>query len=98
MFVARIIFAELVGAGAVALNVFWVLTLTVCAVTIHLLRTIFCDSGHMQNERERPDMKRKYINTTKAQGKESELTTLISEVGGGTNIQRKLTHVVRCKL
>ena len=35
-------------------------------------------------------MKRKYRNTDKAQWKESELTTLISEMGGGQN---KETHV-----
>jgi len=34
-------------------------------------------------------MKRKYMNTDKAQRNEPELTTLISEVGGGTNMQSK---------
>jgi len=51
-----------------------------------LLRTIFFDSGHLQHERERPDMERKYMNTDKGQWKEPEFTTLISEVGGGRNI------------
>jgi len=32
-----------------------------------MLRTIFFDSGHLQCERERPDMKRKYMNCDKAQ-------------------------------
>ena len=40
-----------------------------------LLQTILFHSGHLQNERERPDMKRKYRNSDKAQRKEPELTT-----------------------
>ena len=40
-----------------------------------LLRTILFDSGHLQHERERPDMERKYMNSDKAQRKEPELTT-----------------------
>jgi len=35
-------------------------------------------------------MKRKYMNTDNAQWKEPELTTLISEVGGGTNMQARV--------
>ena len=53
------------------------------------LRTIFFDSGHRQHERERPDVERKCMNSDKSQWKEPELTTLISQVGGGTNVQRK---------
>ena len=33
-------------------------------------------------------MKQKYMNTDNAQWKEPELTTLISEVGGSTNMQQ----------
>jgi len=32
-------------------------------------------SGHLQHERERPDMERKYMNSDKAQRKEPELAT-----------------------
>jgi len=32
-------------------------------------------------------MKRKYMNTDNAQWKEPEFTTLVSEVGGSTNMQ-----------
>jgi len=48
--------------------------------------------GHLQNERERPDMERKHMNSDKAQRKEPELAT----DGGGTNIQSKqacLLHI-----
>jgi len=37
--------------------------------TPRLLRTIFFDSGHLQHERERPDMERKYMNSDKANEK-----------------------------
>jgi len=37
----------------------------------------------MQNDHK---MKRKYMNSDKVQWKEPELTTFISEVGGGANI------------
>jgi len=40
-----------------------------------LLRTILFCSGHLQHKRERPDMKRKYINSDKVQRKKPELTT-----------------------
>ena len=40
-------------------------------------------------------MKRKYMNTDKAHWKELELPTLISEVGGGTNVQSKQAHVLQ---
>jgi len=59
---------------------------------------MFCDSRHQLNEHEMPDMKRKYTNTNEAQWKDPELTTLTNEVGGGTNIQGKQTHVVHYKL
>jgi len=55
---------------------------------------IFCDSDHLQNKHEMPDMKRKYMNTDKVQWKEPELTTLVGEVVGGTNIQNKQAHVL----
>jgi len=42
-------------------------------------------------------MKRKYMNTGKVQWKEPELTTLISEVGGGTNMQSKQARVLQYK-
>ena len=42
-------------------------------------------------------MKRKYMNTDKTQRKEPELTTLISEVGGGTNMQSKSARVLEYK-
>jgi len=35
----------------------------------------FCDSDQLQNEHQRPDMKRKYMNTDKAQWNKPELTT-----------------------
>jgi len=56
-----------------------------------LLRMIVFDWGHLRNERARPDVERKYMDTDKVRCKEPELTTLIREVGGGTNIQSKLT-------
>jgi len=37
--------------------------------------TILFYSGHLQRERERPDMERNYMNSDKTQRKESELTT-----------------------
>jgi len=40
-------------------------------------------------------MKQKYMNTYKAQWKEPELTTLISEVGGGAYVQSKQAHVLQ---
>jgi len=49
-----------------------------------------CDSGHLQNERERLEMERKYIDTDKAHWKDPEFTTVMSEVDSGTNIQSKL--------
>ena len=58
---------------------------------------IFCYSGHLQNERERPDMKRKHMNTNKAQWKEPELTASVNEVDGGTNVQSKQAHVLQYK-
>jgi len=60
-----------------------------------LLRTILCCSSHLQHKRERRDMERKLMNTDKAQWKDPELTTLISEVGGGTNIQSKQAHLLQ---
>jgi len=42
-------------------------------------------------------MKRKYTNTDKTQWKEPELTTLISEVGSGTNMQAKPARVLQYK-
>jgi len=38
-------------------------------------------------------MERKYVSSDMAQRKEPELTNLISEVGGGTNIQSKQAHL-----
>ena len=38
------------------------------------------------NSTRKANMKRKYMNTENAQWKELELTTLISEVGGSTNM------------
>jgi len=43
------------------------------------------------------NMKRKYMNTDNAQWKELELTTLISEVGGSTNMQSKQARVLHYK-
>jgi len=43
------------------------------------LNDMFC-SGHLQHEHKRLDMKRKYVNSYKAQRKEPELTTYF-EVG-----------------
>ena len=42
-------------------------------------------------------MKRKYVNTDKTQWKEPELTTLVSEVGGSTNMQSKPARVLHYK-
>jgi len=56
---------------------------------------MFFNSSLLQHEREKPDMERQYIKT-RPQRKEPELTTLISEVGGRTNIQSKHTSV-QCK-
>jgi len=42
-------------------------------------------------------MKRKYMNSDKAQRQEPVLITLISEVGGGTNLQSKQAHVLQYK-
>ena len=43
------------------------------------------------------NMKRKYMNTDNAQWKEPELTTLISEVGGSTNMQSMQARVLQYK-
>jgi len=43
-------------------------------------------------------MKQKYMNNDKAQWKEPKLTTLISEVGGGTNMQNKQAHILQCEV
>jgi len=40
-------------------------------------------------------MKRKYMNTDNTQWNEPELTTLISEVGGGTNMQSMQARVLQ---
>jgi len=40
-------------------------------------------------------MKRKYVNTDNAKWKEPELTTLISEVGGSTNMQCMQARVLQ---
>jgi len=42
-------------------------------------------------------MKQKHVNTDKTQWKEPALTTLISEVGGGTNMQSKPARVLHYK-
>ena len=42
-------------------------------------------------------MKRKYINTDKAQWKEPELTTLISEMDDSTNMQIMQARVLQYK-
>jgi len=51
-----------------------------------LLTTVF-DSGHLQHKGEKPDMERKYLNSNKAQCINPQLTTIISEMCGGTNMQ-----------
>jgi len=43
-------------------------------------------------------MKRKYLNTDNAQWKEPDLTTLISEVGGGTHMQSKQACFLQYKV
>ena len=40
---------------------------------------------------------KKILENDKAQSKDPELTTLFSEVGGGTNVQSKQAHVPQCK-
>jgi len=63
-----------------------------------LLRTIFFYSGHLQHECERSDMERNYVTNNKAQQwNELELTTLVSEVSGGTKVQSKQAHVLQYK-
>ena len=42
-------------------------------------------------------MKQKYMNTDNAQWKEPESTTLISEVGGSTNMQSIQARVLQYK-
>jgi len=42
-------------------------------------------------------MKRTYMNTDNAQWKEPELTTLISEMGGSTNMQNMQARVLQYK-
>jgi len=42
-------------------------------------------------------MKRKYMNTDNAQWEEPELTTLISEVSGSTNMQSMQARVLQYK-
>ena len=44
------------------------------------------------------NMKRKYMNTDNAQWKEPELTTLISKVGGSTNMQSMQARVLQYKV
>jgi len=39
-----------------------------------------------------------YLRNNEVHMRTPELTTLISEVGGGTNIQSKEAHVSQCKL
>jgi len=43
-------------------------------------------------------MKRRYMNTDKTQWKEPELTTLISEEGGVTNMQSMPARVLHYKV
>ena len=43
-------------------------------------------------------MKQKYINNDKAQWKEPELTTLISEMGDSTNMQSMQARVLQYKV
>jgi len=62
-----------------------------------LLRTILFDSDHLQHERERPDMERKYMNSDTGQSRKPELTNLYGVVGGVTNMQSKQASVLRCK-
>jgi len=62
-----------------------------------LLRTRLFDSDHLQYERETPNMEWKCVNSDKAQMKEPELTPLINEVGGGTNLQWNQVHVMKYK-
>ena len=50
-------------------------------------------SGQLQYECEWLEKERKYMNSDKAQWKEPELGTLITKLGGGTNVQRKQTYV-----
>ena len=49
------------------------------------------------NSTRKANMKRKYMNTENAQWKELELTTLISEVGGSTNMQSMQARVLHYK-
>jgi len=42
-------------------------------------------------------MQWKYMNSDKAQWKEPELTALISEVGGGPDIQSRQAQFLQCK-
>ena len=60
-----------------------------------LLRTIFFDSRHLQIARGRPTWNENIINTDNAQWKEPELTTLISEVSGSTNMQSMQARVLQ---
>jgi len=55
------------------------------------------NSGHLQHERVRLEMERKYMNSDKIQSKSPSLQPLISEVGGGTNIQSKQGRILQYK-
>jgi len=46
---------------------------------------------------QKANMKQKYMNIDRAQCKEPELTTLISEVGGSTNMQSMQARVLQYK-
>jgi len=60
-----------------------------------LLRTLVFDSGNLQHECERSDMERKYLNSDQAQWIDPKLTTSISEVGGGTNVQNNQACILQ---
>jgi len=55
------------------------------------------DSGHLKTEHERADMNRKCVSTDKAQWKDPQLTTSISEVGRITYVQSKQAHILQYK-
>jgi len=66
-----------------------------------LIRTILFYSGHLQHERERPDMERKYMNSGNWQGskKRGRVNNLVKwDRGGGTNIQSKQARVLQYNL
>ena len=59
-------------------------------------RYFFFFLGHLKHDDESSHVTKSY-EQWQGQWRESELTTLISEVGGGTNVQSNQAHVLQYK-